>query len=35
MCKATRGKAIVKPEVGGEFNLYDGRIIGTFTELVV
>lgn len=35
LSKICRGKAFMKAEVGGEFSLYEGKIIGKNTELVV
>lgn len=33
--KFSRGKALVEPKVNGKFNIFDGKIIGTFLELVL
>ena len=34
LSKMARSKVTIKPEVGGEFNIYDGKIVGKITELV-
>ena len=34
LSKLTRSKACMKAEVGGEFNLYEGKIVGKNIELV-
>ena len=34
LTKLTRTKASMKGEVGGEFNLYEGKIVGKNIELV-
>ena len=34
MMKCTRGQVVLEPKVDGKFNFYDGRLQGTFKELV-